>query len=285
MERYPRSTGFAPELIPALLTPATHMEDPPGAVEVVVQKGSEELCYISLAQIAALGAPTSALPALQAAALSYMTGACDSTDLFTEARRHISIDIRMVDGDSTHVAKRAGTDKVQEFERRLETYAARQPHPADLVRSVSARLESMGLPGASAPRTKYLPDGRLEGTDAEMLSRAIKALPDPNARGACSANFEMLAVQIWGWRYPALDDETKDRVLADFRALQVALSKKAGGAQVGCHNVTIRLLWHLSRAGIRCSAEMFRVPTSKESWANNLAQLGAPTNWRPGGVT
>lgn len=249
---------------------------------MVAQKSSEELCYMAIAQIAALGAPARDLPALHAAALNYMTGACDSAGLFAEARRHVALEIRLVEGGGAHVAKRAGTDKVQEFERRLEAYASRQPHPADLVRAVSARLESLGLPGAGAPRTSYLVDGRLEGTDAEMLSRAIKALPDPNARAACTANFEMLAVQIWGWRYPALDDDTRDRILTDFRALQVVLAKKAGGSQAGCHNVTIRMLWHLCRAGVRCSVDMFRVPSSKESWANNLSQIGAPAAWRPG---
>jgi hypothetical protein len=140
----------------------------------------------------------------------------------------------------------------------------------------------LGYPmGAAAGAAPMEPDGRRAGTFAWMLMAAIKDLPDPGMRSDCNARFEKLAAQVWGWRYPALTEGVRERVLQDFRAKQAALVAKLGDPQAGCPNVTIRMLYHFDAAGLPFSLDMFKLPEGDDSWKKNIERLQAVGVWDP----
>jgi hypothetical protein len=220
---------------------------------------------------------------LKLASRQYLVGDGDSMPLCELCREKMKIYLTLGGGPEPHAARRAGPDRAQEFERRLDAYETTETHRPNVIDEVEKCLLDLGYPGRAPPGAseRLDPNGRLPGTTADMLIKAIAKLKDPGMRSDCAARFEMLATQIWAWRYPVLTAAWRDRILLDFRENQASLVSEMSDPQAGCPNVVIRMLWHFDRTGFPFSVGSFRVPTGDDAWRKNIARLRATGKWDP----
>jgi hypothetical protein len=292
MYRYPRVDPPHPEIFGdwrgsdfgALIPTVVYTGDRPASMEIVAGRdaGGMVFCYIGWVSLVASGYDEGFRRRLAAALHDYLLRDGDTRKIFALCGQVMGIHLKISESTGEHVAKRSGTDRMQEFERRLDAYETVESHRVAVIEEVEASLARLGHPiGADIANAPMEPDGRRAGTYAWMLAEAIKGLPDSVMRSDCNARFEKLAVQVWGWRYPALTDGIRDRVLQDFRARQAALVAKLGDPQAGCPNVTIRMLYHFDAAGLPYSLSMFKLPEGDDSWKKNIERLQVAGIWDP----
>jgi hypothetical protein len=248
-------------------------EDLPTSIDLKVTPDSRALFFIYIARVSALATKfdDGALNLLKNTSYKYLIIDGNSKSLLDVCGRMIKITINLC--DEVNVLKRSGVDRKAEFERRVEAYCSKVRHPQYIIDAVDVELLKLGYVGKCAFSGTLLPDGRREGTNAEQLSAAIKNLNDPALRSVCTARFEMLAHQIWGWKYPHMTDAIKNSIYEDFNAKQNELSSVSGDGPAGCPNATIRMLWHFQRVNFPYSLEMFKVPVGNDTWAKNLVKL------------
>ncbi len=279
---YPRESARFPDIYSAIYPnrtpPLDH--DPPAAIEIHIPSQQAEYLgiYISLVTLAARGYGK-ACAEMQAAMHAYLTVDGSFSNLLQECSKYIDIVVKS-DEKTTSETKRGSTNRTGSFERRLEIHDCAIPCNRNTVAKVREILVAMECPhnaDAAGPLNEF---GRRVRTNAKMLAAAIKRLEVADDRSECNAHFESLAAQLWDWRYPKLDNETRAKLLSDFNQQQATLFH-ATQCSKGCSNATVRMLWHFDLNGIPYDINMFRLPDGEESWVKNIAALGMLGTWDP----
>lgn len=261
-----------PDVLRALCYPVSlGSREPPASIEVVVPEGCGDLEFINIAKLAlvASGGNREYARMMHTILSNYLNGKCGTRDLMEAAKKVLDVTIRIVAPNASPGSKRGGINRALELERRLDAYDSDEDHPVATIEAVCAALADLGYPGLEASRFPLNAYGYREGTCGQMLIRAISTLPETGMRSSCSAYFERLATQIWGWKYPKLSGAQKRAIMEDFHKVQSSL---AAGS---CPNVVIRMLWHFGRIGIKTNPIMFKVPLGEDTLAKNLAALAS----------
>lgn len=271
-DRYPRSGPPHPDFFTALFPSMKYDGHAPASMEIVAAHEAEEPTFIYIMHIALLARrfDKDYLARARSSVYRYLLEDGRSAKVLETCRESIDVCLRLGETQIPTPVKRAGIDRVQEFERRLDAYRTSEAHSILTISAVNESLRRLGGAGAGAG-----------APSVSLLVSAILKLPDAGMRSECNARFEKLASQIWGWEYPILTDQWHERLMVDFRRTQVELVSKFGDQHAGCSNVTIRMLWHFDRVKFPYKSEMFRLPESADSWAKNLSRLGIQGTWDP----
>lgn len=285
MLTYPTFSS-TPNIIDAIFFPEalSSCQDVPNSISITISHDNRTLIFVTMAQIASIASNHNKnyVSGIKNVTQEYLkTG--DGKRLFDEIRTRLTVNVTVKRLEHLSRMKRSPSDRIKEFETRIDAYRTLYKHSTSMLESIDAMLVKLGYPGFSGSKSKLLPSGRREGTYAYQLTAAIKLLPDTSVRSLCFGNFEAVAFQIWNWKYPELTEEYRKRIIASFHALQKKLCEKFPNENVGCPNTTIRMLWHFKEVGFPYDFDMFKVPEGCESWTKNKHAICVKDNWGPVG--
>jgi hypothetical protein len=246
--------------------------DLPASIDIIIPNDSNVLIFVFLVKLTLMMKKFDVAVAseLKSLVCDYLLVSGDPSKILEIAKASLSVNIHIRNKEIA--SKRGGADRKYDFEKRLDLYATDDKFTPGIIDALDAALERAGYPGKRGMNFPQMPDGRRANTSIAMLIDAIRTLKDPVTVKDCMSKIEMIATQIWGWKYAVLTPEWRAKIMEDFTKKQTQLVMATGNVSAGCPNLTIRMLIHFEAVGFPYTKEMFKLPMN-DTWMKNISKL------------